>query len=294
MRYIKSFANDAAIQAAVDNKTLGKPYVALNDQTGKIDWDSKFVYSERYLTIKATSQGDIVLNTINKLYYSIDAGETWETINGNTVGTIHAKNGDEVMFKGNNTSLNTTTRYTSFSATTATFEVFGNSMSLLYGDSFTGKTSFSGGTRQFLYLFKNCTGLTNASKLVLPAQDLTDWCYGSMFEGCTSITAVPELPATTLANSCYNSMFRNCSNLTKGPNLPADTIPTQGYALMFHNTKLNYLKCLAKNGIDLTNCNGWLGGNVPQTGGTFVKNPDVAENVWRNSGIPSGWTVIEE
>ena len=34
-----------------------------------------------------------------------------------------------------------------------------------------------------------------------------------MFYGCTSLTTAPELPATTLADYCYGSMFQGCSNL---------------------------------------------------------------------------------
>lgn len=34
-----------------------------------------------------------------------------------------------------------------------------------------------------------------------------DFCYASMFNGCTSLTQAPELPATTLTNNCYNRMF---------------------------------------------------------------------------------------
>ncbi len=36
MRYIKSFINDAAIQEAIDNKSLGKPYVALNESAASM------------------------------------------------------------------------------------------------------------------------------------------------------------------------------------------------------------------------------------------------------------------
>ena len=32
-----------------------------------------------------------------------------------------------------------------------------------------------------------------------------------MFQGCTSLTQVPELPATTLAQGCYRSMFQRCT-----------------------------------------------------------------------------------
>lgn len=41
MRHIKSYANDNAIQEAVDSQALGKPYVALDENTGKIDWNGK-------------------------------------------------------------------------------------------------------------------------------------------------------------------------------------------------------------------------------------------------------------
>ena len=41
MRHIKSYANDNAIQEAVDSQALGKPYVALDENTGKIDWNNK-------------------------------------------------------------------------------------------------------------------------------------------------------------------------------------------------------------------------------------------------------------
>ena len=34
-----------------------------------------------------------------------------------------------------------------------------------------------------------------------------------MFSDCSSLTQAPELPATELANSCYNSMFYGCTIL---------------------------------------------------------------------------------
>ena len=35
-----------------------------------------------------------------------------------------------------------------------------------------------------------------------------------MFQKCTSLVTAPELPATTLANYCYESMFQGCTNLS--------------------------------------------------------------------------------
>jgi hypothetical protein len=86
-----------------------------------------------------------------------------------------------------------------------------------------------------------------------------------MFYGCTSLTQAPELPATTLASNCYQYMFNGCTNL-------------------------NYIKCLATN-ISATNCTyNWVSG-VSETG-IFVKAEGV-EWTTGNSGIPSGWTVVD-
>ena len=61
-----------------------------------------------------------------------------------------------------------------------------------------------------------------------------DYCYSSMFYGCTSLITAPELPATTLAASCYQAMFYNCTSLTTAPALPATTLATSCYSSMFY------------------------------------------------------------
>ena len=61
------------------------------------------------------------------------------------------------------------------------------------------------------YLFNDCSSLIQAPEL--PATTLAEHCYDCMFAGCTSLTQAPELPATTLANYCYYEMFYNCSKL---------------------------------------------------------------------------------
>ena len=60
-----------------------------------------------------------------------------------------------------------------------------------------------------------------------------DYCYSSMFYGCTSLITAPELPATTLAASCYQAMFYNCTSLTTAPALPAMTLAHYCYQAMF-------------------------------------------------------------
>ena len=80
-------------------------------------------------------------------------------------------------------------------------------------------------------MFQNCTSLTQAP--VLPATTLSECCYCYMFQNCTSLTQAPELPATTLVDNCYRAMFRFCESLTQTPELPATTLADRCYWFMF-------------------------------------------------------------
>ena len=210
---------------------------------------------------------------------------------------------------------------------TGAYEVGGNILSLLYGSSFNSQSEFPSGTYAYTFydLFsKNARGtgtyvnnIRRAEKLIIPCANINNCChnmfrqctylttgpvlpatsisydgYNGMFYGCTAFTSVPELPATTLFARCYTNMFRGCTSLVVAPNLPAETLANNCYEYMFYGcTSLNSIKCLATN-ISATNClANWMY-NVP-SGGTFVKKAGVT---WPTgtSGIPSGWTVVEE
>ena len=140
-------------------------------------------------------------------------------------------------------------------------------------------------------MFAGCSSLTTVPEL--PATKLTQGCYGGMFFNCTSLTTAPELPAITLANSCYDEMFFGCKSLTTAPELPATTLDYRCYYNMFKScSSLNYIKMLATD-ISATDClNSWVS-NVSSTG-TFVKNPDMTTLPTGTSGIPSGWTVVDD
>lgn len=141
-------------------------------------------------------------------------------------------------------------------------------------------------------MFQYCSGLTVIPINALPATTLAKSCYEAMFTNCTNITTAPALPATTLTQNCYAGMFAGCTNLATAPQLPATTLLSRSYYNMFTGcTSLNYIKCLATNGGVSDNTAGWVSG-VPATG-TFVK---ASGAVWPSgaSGIPNGWTVIEE
>ena len=149
-------------------------------------------------------------------------------------------------------------------------------------------------------MFHGCKNLKIAPDL--PAKNLGAYCYAYMFAGCTALETAPDLLATTLTAYCYSFMFSDCKNLTKAPELPAPILEESCYLSMFYNcTKLNYIKCLAKEiscdpdsrpleWIISNWCSGWLQ-DVSSTG-TFVKAKEM--DAWTknsSSGIPSGWTI---
>lgn len=260
-----------------------------------------------YFTIEIVSSGTIEF-AHKTLQYSLNGSE-WTTVNGDT---ISVNTNDVIQIKGNNSSYGA---YEGFSST-ANFIIYGNIMSLVYGDNFSGQTTFTNGN-VFGSLFYGCRHLNDASGLLLPATSLTDSCYYVMFCGCSSLTQVPSiLPATTLAQSCYEGMFENCTSLTTAPVLPATTLAIRCYEAMFLGctslttapdlpattltfycyqamfygcSSLNYIKCLATNPNSNYSSN-WLY-NAPASG-TFVKKAGVN---WPtgNDGIPNGWEVID-
>lgn len=139
-------------------------------------------------------------------------------------------------------------------------------------------------------MFQGCTSLTTAPEL--PAITLAGSCYAYMFRGCASLTTAPELPATTLAGSCYSAMFWVCTSLTTAPELPATTLTNYCYDYMFRDCKkLNSITMLATN-ISAYHClNNWVNG-VSSTG-TFTKSPEMTSLPTGSDGIPEGWTVVD-
>lgn len=150
-------------------------------------------------------------------------------------------------------------------SSTGDFSVEGNILSLQYGETFTGnETTMLGSNTQFASMFSN-SKLIHASNLVLPIT-LAPWCFSTMFFR-SSVIDSPKLMAPTLVDHCYNSMFGYCSSIDN-------------------------VTCLATSGINTNDSTrNWLQ-NVSSTG-TFIKS-SAASWPTGNSGIPSGWTVVEQ
>ena len=283
-------------------------------------------YSQEYFTITALGDGTITLKSLdrvmpqylNSLSYSKDKS-SWDMVTPDVEFQIPVSNGDNVYFKG----IGKQTAYSVNSALSINSDcdinASGNTMSLLYEDDFKDKTSFPEGSqmtfanlflqnislisaenlvlpattlvpRCYQQMFKACYSLTTAPKL--PATTLATRCYQNMFDDCNVLTAAPELPVTTLADYCYSTMFRYCTALTDAPALPATTLTQGCYSNMFNGcTSLNNITMLATD-ISKKYCfKDWVS-DVSKTG-TFTKAAEMTSLPTGNSGIPSGWTVVD-
>ena len=323
-RYIHKFDTVTEYTTARNNNYL-EPWVSYTEENTKVNYN-KSEYEkllETPLTFEITGGGNIVWKTSNTsvtktIEYKLNDGE-WTSITSNTgssVPSISVVSGDTLQFRGNNTAYATISYSSTFSESTAQFKIKGNIMSLINSTNFSGLTTLSS-NYIFRDLFSYCTGLTDASKLILPATTLTEGCYQSMFSNCTSLTTAPELPATTLAqycywgmfmectslttapelpattlaDYCYNSMFWGCTSLTQAPQLPATTLASNCYQYMFYNcTNLNYIKCLATD-ISASQCTDHWVAYGGASSGTFVKAASMTGWTTGFDGIPSGWTV---
>ena len=286
-------------------------------------------YSTLYFTIESLEDGNsIVFKNVNcakhpTVYYSTDDGETWEnfTIAGNQTKTVATINtGDKIIFKSSIDSYATAwNTYNCFQGNKQ-HNVYGNAMSLLWGDNFTSNSEFaSNSSFNLVSIFRGDTQLIDASNLILPATTIMSQGYNGMFRECSNLVAAPKLPATTLSLACYSSMFEGCINLLEGPELPATTSAQECYQRMFcmnRNAKIttpkmtkspiiringagsNCLKEMFKgngNLVEITclatttsGASNWL--QYGSSTGTF-KKPSTVTWARSVSGIPSGWTI---
>ena len=225
-------------RAYIGNEEVDKIYLG-NTQiypTGPAPVD----YRSMPLTIEALSAGTLQLtnNTSQTdIYYNLNDGG-WQLIGTDNM-SFNVDAGDIIQF-GATEAVNLQ-QYSAgrslFSGNTLAFKVYGNIESLEYGyGDFTNRDTSVYLESAFTYCFRSCSGLTDASNLVLPATTLANSCYYGMFNGCTSLTTAPELPATTLADYCYYAMFENCSGLLIATSkLPATTLAGYCYTNMFRN-----------------------------------------------------------
>ena len=180
---------------------------------GKLVWEKK-EYSEIPFTVKATRNGvSVALRNLNNavIKYSINGGE-WKEAVGNV--SIEGLTIAELN-KNDTVSIATTDTINCFIYGN-TADVYGNIMSLMYGDYFVNKTFWKFLFQQNRGLFENCD-IRHAKNLILPSPTMQPWGCAKMFYNCKKLLSAPELPATKTDDYCYYAMFSGCSSLTKAP-----------------------------------------------------------------------------
>ena len=293
------------------------------EQSNSID------YSKEYFTIEGLTQGSVTLNkpdsdSLSMLQYSLNGNEWISFINQDSV-VININKGDKVRIKAitNKYSLDYESASDNKTAIQCTcyVNIYGNIMSLIYGDSFEGITKLDVNTnhdRIFAHLLFSNSYVISAKNLIIPIEKIPYQACEYMFRGCSNLIEAPELPATKLSSECYSYMFSNCTSLKRGPKLPALTLDTYCYYRMFENctslivspelcarklitccyngmfygcNNLNKITMLATD-VSASNClTSWV--SEVASSGTFYKHPDVVLTEGVN-GIPSTWDVVNK
>lgn len=203
------------------------------------------------------------------LQYRVNNG-SWKDFVFGTTAAITAQPGDVIQWKGLNPNgvsvvMNNYLNYLNFSISGNPVALSGSIMSLIDG-------------------IGECD--------TIPC----DYCFTELFSNANIKTISDDfLPALTLKYHCYDKTFYNCKNLEKAPILPAKELKRECYHQLFAGcSKLDYIKCLATRGTffpSASTTTGWLSGVAPT--GTFVKPAEAEYLIDSDSGIPSGWTVVD-
>jgi hypothetical protein len=188
------------------------------------------VVPDAFTISNATSVTPIWVVPGDPLLYTLDNGLSWaEAVSGTSI-TVP---GDNIKFVGDGrTGL--FTDFLSTNAWTITGDdviLSGNINTLLdHNNIITTVSDYA-----FINMFLNCTVITEAEDLVMPATTIGVASYAYMFEGCNNLLNTPDLPAMILNSSSYNGMFWGCINIIDGPViLPAETVPRRCYYTMFN------------------------------------------------------------
>ena len=199
-------------------------------------------YSQDYLTFEIVSGGTIMFQSnrtessiAKEIQYSINNG-SWTEINSSGYTGFTVSTGDVVRFKGANArygTLDATSPRASFQDSTAVFNMYGNIMSMIYGDNFIGQTVLDSGGYNFIGIFGNVK-VVNAENLVIPAETIPDYGLTNfMIESPTLQVAPKQIPATTIGVCGMQGSFARCGQLTNAPEFSVTNVADSGFVQTF-------------------------------------------------------------
>lgn len=234
-----------------------------------------YTAKDHYLTMQALNNGTTITfdnKAAGAVEYCVNNGG-WETLAaaGASGTTTSLSAGDKVYLRGTNATYENAGGTDSNISCSGPCYVYGNFMSLVYGDSFASAEAKLTGSYTFSNLFDDNDNIRNHpyKDMVLPATSLTDFCYYGMFRKCDGLGRSPIMAKVSVnpdrfAEKCYAEMFHSCSGLY--------------YVTCYSTiTSAEYYES-------------WLYGVQPF--GIFVTN----ETAWEgyknsDSGVPANWTI---
>lgn len=201
--------------------------ISYEDLIGMVD-NEVVDYESKYLTFTLIEGGNISWEGNGDMYYSTNNGVSWKTLHSMS-STLDMVEGTEILFKSDMTVRGPIGRFD----VSGTFDVSGNIMSLLFLDSYKGRTDLSISGTTFESLFEDCRKLRSAENLILPATSLSPSCYLSMFDNCSNLISAPKLKAQVMSENCYSEMFCSCTSLKNAPVLSSKYLARGCYSGMF-------------------------------------------------------------
>lgn len=314
-------------QSQIENDRPNTSYV---EEQSKVYFTDKD-YLKEYLTFKSLGAngigfrfGDYVTTGYTPyIEYSVNDGE-WERItnrnNAEVSYSIQVNEGDTIKWRSvskrfANYYYSEDRRDFSNFITDGQFNVYGNIMSIFYGDNFYNNHSFpNNNSYNAANIFRD-TEIVSAGNLICPVTTLKQGSYSQMFKNCTDLVIGPQFLYSALAEyafyeafygcislkvppkcnfsadmkqSCYYKMFAHCSSLVQSPIIDADFSEYGPCVQMFSGcTKLKKITCLSSE-MGFRDTEQWTHG-VSKTG-IFVGNPD-CQWLTGDNGIPKGWVV---
>lgn len=283
------------------------PEIFVTETTGQSSFYQAFYRCESLVNAGAIHTTDLTTaHTFSETFYYCTAlvkapSFTLNSINGGTNHCMCMFKGCSSLTSASNITLNATTIPNS-----AYEQMFYECSALVTPPTITS-SALTISDRGLLQMFRKCTSLTTAPNLNIATLDSSGirHCY-DLFRECSSLTDVTKvkLNATVLYNQSYHSVFYGCTNLVTPPEIKATSYysdsssTTNGsFCEMFYNcSKLSTIKVhfttWDNNGRGTKN---WTYGT--KSSGTFYK-PSSLPSTKNTSGnttnpdfIPYNWSV---
>ena len=243
-KFLTKFSTRAAYEAELANLDFPNvSYLTTDDElvyavSGATPEPPAHDYSMDYLTLEALEDGESfsVGDALDTYSYSLDDGETWTDARGTATPTINS--GDTVLLKSDGVSIGAMAII--MEANNKTYNVYGNPLSIVYGDNFTGVTDISEASGNLNELFMS-ENVVDASNMVLTATTLSQDFYTAMFEDCRSLTAGATFAnlRTYFENDGWSmdGIFGYCQSLASvtidAPDSDIEAIDPQAYVEFF-------------------------------------------------------------